>query len=58
MKDKDIFAVTAIAEVEDDKEALEVGMPFSSIFFSHCSRFRTISILVLVIAKITFIFCK
>ena len=34
VKGKDIFAVTAIAEVEDDKETLEVGMPFSSIFFS------------------------
>ena len=40
MKDKDIFAVTAIAEVEDDKEALEVGMPFSSILFFTVAAFR------------------
>ena len=39
MKDKYIFAVTAIAEVEDDKEALEVGMPFSSIFLLTVAAF-------------------
>ena len=40
MNDKDIFEVTAIAEVEDDKEALEVGMPFSSFFFLTVAAFE------------------